>query len=134
MNVILEVYDREKHYDMVVQWWCDHGWTAVPHFFLPKLGIVAYTQQGEPIAAWWMYLDNSCPVAIAEWLVSNPKIGSRVLIGAIWAIWEIFEQRAREMGYQVVITTSRVHGLISVLEKIGFRVTDSGMTHLVKKL
>jgi hypothetical protein len=131
MNVLLEIYDEKKHYEMLSEWWKAHGWPPVPRYALPGLGLVATDLEGVPGAAWWCYLDNSTPVGMAEWLIADPEVPGKFLYSAIKAMFEMFRERAQEMGYNMILTSTRVSGLVKVLERIGFTKSDEGMTHMV---
>lgn len=139
MNALLQLREyTPEDYLMLATWWKEHGWDAVPMAILPKLGVIVESVDGEertPIAASFLYMDNSSSgVSMMEWTVSNPKAPGRTTIKAINTIVEFFSLSAKEMNYQVMLTTCKQPSLARVLEKAKFIRTDSEMIHLIKPL
>lgn len=119
-------------YPTVSQWWEGHGWSPVPLPILPKLGILAEMHEGDtiqPIAAGWLYMDNSVGVGMLEWLVADPAANPRHVLKSLNALIDFIKERAKELGYNVLLGTCRQESLSKVLQKHGFNVTDSGMIH-----
>lgn len=127
-----------EDYPMLCEWWKGHGWEAVPELMLPKLGVIVdeFDAYGfpKPIAASFLYMDNSCGVAMMEWTVSNPKAAGRTTLKAISTIIEFLSISAKEMNYAVILTTCKQQSLSRVFEKGKFIRTDSEMIHLIKPL
>jgi hypothetical protein len=130
---ILKMFDRETDYPIVKEWWEGHGWNAVPLSVLPKLGIVA-NLDGGPVAAGWLYMDNSIGVSMMEWVVSNPAAKPKCVYRSIKAIVEFLKGQAKSFGYSVMLTTCKQESLARVYEKTGFQRTDTEMIHLIQPL
>jgi hypothetical protein len=130
---ILKMFDPETDYAIVKEWWVGHGWNAVPISVLPKLGIVA-NLDGGPVAAGWLYMDNSIGVSMMEWVVSNPGAKPKSVYRSIKAIVEFLKGQAKSFGYSVMLTTCKQESLARVYEKTGFQRTDTEMIHLVQTL
>jgi len=138
-NAILQLrmFDPSKDYDMVAGWWKGHGWNAVPAYFLPKLGVVAYWNEDnktEDTAAAWLYMDNSSPVCWLEYMVSNPNSNAGRCVKALRHLDTFLSGEAKTTGYVAMMTTCRQDSLVKFHEKNGFTKTDEGVTHLVKIL
>lgn len=129
----LKIFNAEADYPMVSEWWIAHGWNAVPVGVLPKLGIIA-EMDGGPVAAGWLYMDNSIGVSMLEWMVSNPEAKPKSVYRSIKAIAEFLKGQAKEFGYSVMLTTCKQESLARVYEKAGFQRTDTEMIHLVQTL
>jgi hypothetical protein len=129
----LKIFNAEIDYPIVSQWWINHGWSAVPLGVLPKLGIVAELG-GEPVAAGWLYMDNSIGVSMLEWVVANPEAKPRSVYKSIKAIVEFLKGQAMAFGYAVMLTTCKQESLARIYEKTGFHRTDSEMIHFVQTL
>jgi hypothetical protein len=129
----LKIFDPDADYPTVQQWWIDHGWNAVPLAVLPKLGVMA-EMDGTPVAAGWLYMDNSIGVSMLEWMVANPDAKPKAVYKSIKTIVEFLKTRAKDMGYSVMLTTCKQESLARVYEKTGFQRTDSEMIHLVQSL
>ena len=61
----LRMFEPDNDYEAVADWFALHGAVAPPKAVLPKLGIVCQ-QDGEDVAALWLYMDNSVGVCWAE--------------------------------------------------------------------
>lgn len=129
----LKMFEPETDYPIVKEWWVGHGWNAVPLAVLPKLGIVANLDSG-PVAAGWLYMDNSIGVSIMEWVVSNPEAKPKSVYRSIKAIVDFLKGQAKSLGYSVMLTTCKQESLARVYEKTGFLRTDSEMIHLIQPL
>jgi len=114
---------------MISTWWEGHGWSAIPQAILPRLGALAVGDDSTPLAAAWLYMDNSVGVAMLEWLVSNPEAPPRQVLRALRAVVDFLKAEAEALDYGVVLATCRQASLSAVLCKEGFQVTDSGVIH-----
>ncbi len=132
----LRMFDPAKDYSIVEEWWNSHGWTAVPQVMLPKLGVVAFYdgENKQDAAAAWLYMDNSSPVCMLEWMVTNPKLSAAKTVRALKHIAEFLTGEAKHNGYAVMLTTCKQESLAKFHQKNGFQRTDGEMIHLVKSL
>ena len=129
----LKMFEPETDYSIVEKWWDGHGWPALPLALLPKLGVMALFN-GKPVSSGWVYLDNSSGVSILEWMVSDPDASPKKVYVGIKTIVGFLKERAKDMGYTVMLTTCKQESLAKVYEKTGFQRTDSNMIHLVQLL
>lgn len=128
------MYLREyqpKDHAMLTRWWRAHGWPGVSKALLPKLGLIL-ENNGKPIVAGFIYMDNSVGVAFLEWVVGSPDATGKEIVGGIGHLIDFAGQRVKQMGYGVLITATNKEALIRLYEKNGFQKTDEGLTHLVK--
>ena len=130
----LRMFDPPTDYPIVEEWWKAHGWTAVPQIMLPKLGVIAFYagDKIEDAAAAWLYMDNSSPVCILEWMVTNPKLSATKTVRALKHITTFITSEAKANDYAVMLTTCKQQSLVKFHEKHGFVRSDDGMTHMVK--
>jgi hypothetical protein len=133
MKTKIRLVDLSKDYGMACEWWKAHGWEAVPAAILPKLGAVAVIED-VPIAAAFLYMDNSVGVCWLEWLVTNPDATPKQSFKGINMVIEFLREVAVSMDYGIMMTTCRQASLVRVYEKNGFTKSDEGVTHLVRKL
>lgn len=135
--ISLSLIDRDTVlpglYPELESWWRGHGWPAVPLAILPRLGVLA-SHGTRPVAAAWLYMDNSVGVSMLEWTVTNPSAAPREAAVAISRIVEFLQQEARALDYGVMLTTCRQESLARLLQRAGFRETDREMIHLVATL
>jgi hypothetical protein len=130
------MFDPATDYPIVEKWWNAHGWTAVPQVMLPKLGVVAFYAQDkiEDAAAAWLYMDNSSPVCMLEWMVTNPTLSATKTVRALKHISQFLTSEAKHNGYAVMLTTCKQDSLAKFHSRQGFTTTDEGMIHLIKTL
>jgi len=130
---IAVIEDLDSLYPTLAEWWTGHGWPAVPQAILPLLGIVA--NDGEsPVAAAWLYMDNSVGVSMLEWIVTDPEAPARKSAVALSRIVGFAKEEAAHLGYSVMLTTCRQPSLAKLLTRSGFTETDANMIHLVTTL
>lgn len=130
------MFDPSSDYPIVESWWNAHGWNAVPQIMLPKLGVVAFYagEKNEDAAAAWLYMDNSSPVCMLEWLVSNPQLSATKTVRALKHVCGFLVSEAKHNGYGAMMTTCKQDSLAKFYEKQGFTRTDSDMIHLINTL
>lgn len=128
------ITDIEEFHPTLLSWWNAHGWPGVPPQILPKLGIRAYelleNEGTRPIAAGFLYMDNSVGFSMLEWIVSNPDAAPRQAAKAIGIIAEFAKQEAKRLGYAVMFTSCKQPALARLLERAGFIETDRDVIHL----
>jgi len=130
---MIRLFDKETDYELLTSWWKGHGWDAVPAAILPKLGVVS-KEDGEPVAAAFLYMDNSVGVCWMEWFVANPAASGKAVIRAHRLICAFLKEEALRMDYGVMLTSCKQDSLVRLYERNGFQKTDSGVTHLIKIL
>lgn len=119
-------------YPILEAWWRGHGWDPVALAVLPRCGVMIEDDAGQPIAAAFLYMENSgVGVAWMEWTVTRPELPGRQAYLAITMLTQAVREVALALDYGVVMTTARQDSLVRVLERNGFAVTDRGMTHLL---
>jgi len=124
---------RPEDYPMLTRWWKAHGWPGVSAAILPKLGLII-EDNGQPIVAGFVYMDNSVGVAFLEWVVGAPEATGRQIVAGIGTLIDFAGKRVLELDYGVLLTATNKEALIRLYEKNGFQKTDEGLTHLVKIL
>lgn len=129
----LRLFDKEKDYDLVSSWWQGHNWSSVPAVMLPQLGVVASADEN-PVAAGWLYMDNSSGVCMLEWLVTDPAAPAMKAVKGLTHICRYLSGQAKDFGYTSMLTTCRQDSLAKFHERNGFTRTDGEMIHLVKAL
>lgn len=124
---------KAEDYAMVSAWWGSHGWPSVPAEFLPVVGIII-EDEGVPRCAVWIKQENSTPIAMMEWLVTNPdntgKQSMRVISHAVASCRDC----CKAMGRTALFTYCKQPSLSRIYQREGFELSDEGMIHLLMKL
>ena len=124
---------KAADYDMVSGWWKAHGWEAMSPTFLPVVGIVI-EDNGVPRCAVWIKQENSTPIAMMEWLVTNPENTGKQSMRAISQAVHACRDCAKAMGRTALFTYCKQQSLARIYEREGFTLSDKEMIHLVMKL
>lgn len=119
-----------EDYPAISTWWEAHQFPSVPEFALPETAIVSL-HHGTPCAAAWLYLDTSSPMAMIEWIVTNPANPPRLSALSITECVTALRTLAISQGKSVILTSCRQHSLVKLLTRHGFEVTDPNVTHLI---
>ena len=114
----LRMFEPDNDYEAVADWFALHGAVAPPKAVLPKLGIVCQ-QDGEDVAALWLYMDNSVGVCWAEYPVTKPKLPLRVAKQALKHMFKFLRTTASQYNYGLMRVTT-LPGIARFLEKDGF--------------
>ncbi len=128
--ITVRTYQEETDYPIFAKWWEGHDFQPVPPHILPTLGNVVL-KDGEPIAAAWLYLDSSTPVAMMEWIVTDPANNPKVSAVGITHAVQSLKSAAFAAGYPIILSSCRQESLARLLERTGFERSDEGVTHLI---
>jgi len=122
----LRMFEPDRDYGLLKDWFEIHGSTPPPAMILPKLGAVCM-KDGEDVAMLFLYMDNSTGVCRAEFPVTRPKLPLRDSRTALTHLFTYMRKVARDLGYPVMFVTT-LPAIARFLEGMGFK-TD--MTNLV---
>jgi len=128
---LLREFDAANDYPVAVEWWTAHQTTKAPlREMLPKLGLVASNEHGDPHAFAWLFMDNSVGVCFVEFPVTKPGIGLRRARLAFDAILFGLKEAARAMNYGVMIAYTLPAIARELRTRHGFSECRSGMVML----
>lgn len=119
---------EESDYPLLCSWWFEHGWNPIPLELLPKVGYVV-----DEICAGFLYVNNS-GLCHLEWLVSDPRSDKAIRNEALTLLIDSLCSTAKEHNLKAIFTTSNNKNLIERLKNHGFIVTDTSVTHLIKRV
>jgi len=116
---------------MVADWWAGHGMPSIPKPIVPACGVIAETLDGEPLAAVWLYQDNTTPMAFMHHLVTNPKNKPRVSAAAIPVLLGGVREVCAGLGRSVVQTLVPKRSLKRYLAEAGFNESGPPETQML---
>jgi len=99
---------------------------------LPKLGAVALSDNGEPQAMAWLYMDNSTGMALLAWTTTAPGLPARRAAACVDSLAEFLCAQGRRLGYGWVMALAR-GGLEKRLRAQGFLKNHSNLNQLFKR-
>jgi len=111
-------FNREEDYNLVSDWWKSHDVSVPPLEMLPKLGIVVY-EKDSPLAALWLYLDNSTGVCFLEKAVTAPKLKMSAARDALMLGVAFLKGAAARMDYGVMFLRT-YPAMARFAKKLGF--------------
>lgn len=126
-NYTMRTYSPSD-YDMLCGWWYAHGKPSRPEIFLPKCGVVCEFN-GNPIAALFLYMDNSCGMCMADNAVSAPKLPLKQALIAFRHCISCLKNIAAGFGYHTIAVFT-TKGIAKVLKKQGFETTNTNLQML----
>lgn len=119
-------------FPVIKKWFEGHSGKAVSEAVLPKCGVIVEDDGGAPLAAAWIYQDNSVGVAWLAWIVTNPAISVRTAPAALEYLLDSAEAICREFNYGLLFTMTDRPALGRWLKKQGFEANHSGMSQYFK--
>ena len=128
---MVDIYNTEKHYGLLEEWWRGHGQTPVPEPFLPKLGYISY-RDDVPVCAAWVAMSNSHGVCYMEFFVSNPDYEGHKL-AATRDLFTVVKTTLKELGYAIMFAAVDDEHKAMAAERFGFTRLSNNMIHIVAK-
>lgn len=111
-------YQPDVDYPTAKSWWLEYNASHLEKEMLPDLGIVV-TYDGKALAMGWVYFSNS-RVAQIGWIVSDPKLGPKMRVKAVYLLIAACESLAKDHGYKMVQIFTDRPGLNKMLSRSGF--------------
>lgn len=125
----LRMYEPERDYPLLKDWFEIHGSNPPPAMILPKLGAVC-TKDGEDVAMLFLYMDNSCGVCRAEFPVTRPKLALRESRTALRHLFTYMRKVACDFNYPIMFVTT-LPAIARFLEGMGFKTDMTGLVSMV---
>lgn len=122
-------YDPLLHQEYILGWWEAREGLAFDHTLLPKTGLVAYDDR--PVAALFAYLSDT-RIAWLAWPIAAPDSSKEERDLALDLLFVKLEDVIKELGYDMIITTSRHKGVESRLLSHGYTLGDTNVTQYLK--
>ena len=135
MNPLLQIREyTPKDYPMLCEWWMGHKAPCVRKDALPKLGVIVEELKADgfptPIAASFLYMDNSVGVCFLKHAVSQPELGLKKSRQAFKVAVAFLKESAASMDYGIMISYT-YPGIARILQGCGFEQGNTGLVELV---
>lgn len=126
LEVIMDIHE---HHPVFASWWQSRGVAVIPAELLPRLGIMA-VEDGSPVAAVWLYMDNSIPLGFLNWFVTRPGLSPRKSKEALDHMIHFLKQEASRLGIKALFSGCETgSGLSRLLDRHGFALAGKGISH-----
>jgi hypothetical protein len=128
----LELFDKDKHYDIICSWWSKHDWPIVPINALPKTGLIV-SDDGMYTCSGFLYATDSS-LCWLEWIVSNPDVEYNKRDMSMYLLINGLVEISKKNKFSHIFTSASHSGLIERYKNCGFKQTDLSMTNLIKEI
>jgi hypothetical protein len=122
---------RSEDHALLASWWTSHNWPVIQPEMLSTFGYIVETK-GIPVLAGFLY-ETTSVIGWLEFIVGNP-LYSQERKQALPVLLDHIAAQAKRRGIQALFTSSNHPGLIAGLEAKGFGISDTNVTHLIKRL
>jgi len=126
--MIVEDFNQEKHFNILLDWWVDHKWGPFNPRMLPKVGKVVFTKDHVPVCAGFLYPNH--PGGVLEWVVADPKSDHDLRDQCLDEMMAALLDEAKKAKLLFVFTSLNNKRLIGRYLKHGFIQTDTDMTNV----
>ena len=126
-----EPYERDIHYQMLLDWWQRHGTPGVAPEYLPQ-GVVV--KKGDDYLYGLFLYFTGTKLAWISWIVSNPDVPPTKKRGALQYGIDVLSYYAKMNGVTDLFTMTNNEGLINSLKKSNFIVGDTNSVNMFKKI
>ena len=118
MNLELKLFDKDAHYTEFCRWMRARGGNPPDKTALPRIGAVAVADEVES-AVQWLYMDNSCGMAMLAWLTTNPDAPLKARYWGAVHTTRFLIAEAAKFGYGCAMALAR-NGAGRLFAKEGF--------------
>ena len=124
---------KEKDYDLLVSWWKDWGWDAVPKDMLPSNGDdgIMLEKDGEPIIAGFVYFGYDS-IAWLDYIVADKNASRITRAKSLIYLLEVVEELVKKAGKKYIITVTDNKSLMSTFTKKNWYVDKDPLHKVVK--
>lgn len=125
---MVRVFDFDKDYGILQQWWTAHGSNPPRPEHLSSTGLIVEVG-GKPVCSGFLYNTDS-KICVFEFVVCDPKASKDDRNVALPELIENIKQIAATRGYTLIYTSIYIKRYIERLKNAGFIVTNQNQTHL----
>lgn len=122
----------KKDYDLLLSWWKKRNFTAPPKEWLSPLGLMVFVGN-KPVCAGFLFKTDSNVCSIGN-LVSDPSVPGIFRDKALDYLLVRLQTIAKDSGFTVVCAATNLERLVQRYKRLGFMVTDEGITQLGRTL
>lgn len=117
----IRLMDIEQDYPVVKGWWELRGLNAPLKEILPRFAIMAIHEDGDPLAATFLYREYCGVVAFVEWTTTDPALTPLLAEKAVRMMLQFIVPEANRQGYPIVLSSVESgSGLQGVMNRLGW--------------
>lgn len=129
----IEIKKTEDFYPTMVDWWKGNNFEIVSPSLLPNNTFVAYNSENIPVYSMCFYNTDS-NLAWIGWQLKNPNTTKEQRGDSLTRLFEHIQIYAKDLGYQVLFTTSDTKPIVNIINRLGYKVGDEKVNHYLKIL
>jgi hypothetical protein len=118
-------------YDLALEWCEAHGRGFIKSEWLPATGFTIYNEDHDPVLFFWMFFDNTCPVAFVEWVISRPGSTAAETRAALLYAMDKPIPRAMLIHGAEVVSTRSPKAFVRDMVKNGWSIHDKELCSMV---
>ena len=125
-------FDLSKHYDIIQQWWINHGSFPPEPEHLAPIGVMVEVE-GKPICAGFLYNTDS-KICVFEFVVCDPFASKNNRSKGLRHLIKRIKNLAEELDYSLIYTSVGIQPYIKKLKEADFKEIDTNQTHMFYKI
>ena len=115
---------QKSDYATACEWWKGREVPCVPEIVIPPTGAIV-----EDFCLGYLFLSNG-GLCMIEFVVGNPAKHGIELHNAVTILLKDLLRQAVENGCPMVFSAVKNKSLIKIMERVGFSVTEDGVSNL----
>lgn len=130
----LELYDEEKHYDVIASWFYKRMNRTFRKELFPSYGLIV-KENGNMVCGTWASMDNAKSVAFQLFTISNPyEFNQLMIIHALDHLNASLAIQLDEMGYTHIIALSANEPLCDFYKQSGYSLIERRVSVFLKEI
>ena len=121
------LFDFNKDYDMIQEWWSHHK------SFAPKPQHLVVEVEREPVCAGWVYRTDST-ICVFEFVICDPLKDKETRNQALSKLIQTVKLWAKEQGFGLIYSSIGISSYIKRLVDEDFVIADKHQTHVFYKI
>lgn len=122
----IELYNNDKHYDLLKKWYEDHEQKMLDKSLIPGIGLVV-----DNCVAGFLYQTDS-KLAIIENYISDKNSTKEQRHNAIIALTNGLYEVAHQLGYRTILSFTNNSGLLDKQDKLSYKIVAKDMNVLMR--
>jgi hypothetical protein len=133
---VLKRFDRAHigiHND-IKAWWGQKVGTVLSDAVVSDSGYLITSDEGEYLAAAFLYPIKGCETAMIGFPIANPAISKELRENAIHLLTTVMEQDAKKLNYRYLVSYAGSKGAVEMFSREGYQIYDKEVTNFGKVL
>lgn len=123
--------EREQELYQTIKAWAPDNFPIGD--FLPKLGVIAFDDDGTPIAFLCADMSNNIGRAYLDYLQTNPEAGKMKRFRAVRMCEAFICEELKRLGYHQIMAVTKKAGIAVLSQSLGYFIEPDGYSILHKE-